>query len=170
MKAKISICSFLVNSTALVNKKWGGACVNILECLTGGEAEEVVLNTSSTETHLSSNSQLTRNMLFLDQLILPGSHWGRQTAAGCRWCLRRSGIFSDLSSLSPLRHPAGQPHSKFSLPSGRKAVKNVKLTSQMLLGQQSYISIQWNYEIMQLPHFPSFFPSFKRPTACSNIS
>lgn len=118
---------------SLLNNKWGGGCVNILdslECQTEGEAEEVVLNTSSLERHLSFYSRLTRKQVFLDQLILPGSHLGRQTAAGCRWCLRRSGIFSDLSSLAPLRHPAGQRHRKFTPPTGRKAPRHVKLKSQ----------------------------------------
>lgn len=37
--------------------------------------------------------------------IIPGSRLGPQRASGCRWCPRRYGRFSDLSSLSPLRHP-----------------------------------------------------------------
>lgn len=108
------------STCALLNNKRGGGCVNILtsfEWRRGGEAEEVVLSTSSSERHLSFYSQLTRNMLFSflggSTSYLPGSRSGRQTAAGCRWCLRRCGRFSDLSSLAPLRRPAGQRHRKF---------------------------------------------------------
>lgn len=102
------ICRFLIKWTcALLNNKWGGGCANILhgfQWQTGGEAEEVALNTSSSVRHLSFYSQLTRNMLYFGSTYFT---WKPLRATNSRrMSLVPSKIRNILRSLITLSTPA----------------------------------------------------------------